>query len=53
MTRYEERRDKMLSDPSVRFALKNAIREFDKKDPNDAVKDALDLVALQELRVTI
>lgn len=50
---YERLRDDILASPGTRFALKDAIRSFDTKDPVDAMKDAILLAELMAYKAKV
>jgi len=50
---YERLRDDIMASPEIRFALKDALRAFDTKDPVDAYKDAVLLAELMAYRLKV
>ncbi len=48
---YATTRDRVLTNPTVSFRLKEALRAFDKADPVDALNDAVTLEQLAHQRL--
>ena len=46
-------RDRLLESPEIRYALKDALRVFDTKDPVDAYADATLLAELMAYRLKV